>query len=90
MREASAAAMPVTISGAGTGVTGARVPFGGWVISLEKLNRLEVHPGYAVAGPRPLASGPPTGHRPLATGHCSYTSRITGMISGRREVSLMM
>jgi len=51
MREASAAAIPVTIAGAGTGVTGARVPFGGWVISLEKLNRLEVHPGYAIAGP---------------------------------------
>ena len=43
--EASAAGVPVTIAGAGTGVTGARVPFGGWVLSLEKLNRLEVHPG---------------------------------------------
>lgn len=32
-------------------MTGARVPFGGWVLSLEKLNRLEVHPGYALAGP---------------------------------------
>src|SRR5689334_24527328 len=51
LREASAAAMPVTIAGAGTGVTGARVPFGGWVLSLERLNRLEVHKGHAIAGP---------------------------------------
>jgi FAD/FMN-containing dehydrogenase len=51
LAEASSARVPVTIAGAGTGVTGARVPFGGWVLSLEKLNRLEVHPGYAIAGP---------------------------------------
>jgi FAD/FMN-containing dehydrogenase len=51
LREASAAGIPVTIAGAGTGITGARVPQGGWVLSIEKLNRLEVHPGYAIAGP---------------------------------------
>lgn len=51
LREASAAGVPVTLAGAGTGVTGARVPFGGWVLSLEKLRRLEIHPGYAIAGP---------------------------------------
>ena len=51
LREASAAGVPVTIAGAGTGVTGARVPLGGWVLSLEKLNHLEIHSGYAVAGP---------------------------------------
>ena len=50
LRQAGANAIPVTIAGAGTGVTGARVPFGGWVISLEKFNRLDVHPGYAVVG----------------------------------------
>jgi FAD/FMN-containing dehydrogenase len=51
LREAASAAVAVTIAGAGTGITGARVPQGGWVLSLEKLNRLEVHSGYAVAGP---------------------------------------
>jgi FAD/FMN-containing dehydrogenase len=50
LREASAGGIAVTISGAGTGVTGGRVPFGGWVLSLEKLNRLEVQPGFAIAG----------------------------------------
>ena len=48
--EAAAAGIAVTVSGAGTGVAGGRVPFGGWVLSLEKFTRLEVHPGYAVAG----------------------------------------
>jgi FAD/FMN-containing dehydrogenase len=51
LREASAGGIPVTIAGAGTGITGARVPLDGWVLSLEKLNRLAVHAGYAVAGP---------------------------------------
>jgi FAD/FMN-containing dehydrogenase len=50
LREATASATPVTIAGAGTGLTGARVPRGGWVISLEKFTRLEVHAGYAIAG----------------------------------------
>ena len=50
MREASARAIPVTIAGAGTGLTGARVPFGGWVLSLEKLNAIEIRTGLAVVG----------------------------------------
>jgi FAD/FMN-containing dehydrogenase len=50
VREAGLAGIPLTVAGAGTGVTGGRVPFGGWVLSLEKFTRLEIHPGYAVAG----------------------------------------
>src|ERR1035441_9941062 len=50
LRQASAVGIAVTVSGAGTGVAGGRVPFGGWVLSLEKFTRLDVHPGYAVAG----------------------------------------
>ncbi|MGD0050143.1 MAG: FAD-binding oxidoreductase [Bryobacteraceae bacterium] len=50
LREASARSRPVTIAGAGTGLTGARVPFGGWVLSLEKLSRVEIRPGVAIAG----------------------------------------
>ena len=54
LQEASAAGIPVTIAGAGTGITGARVPFGGWVLSMERLNRLEVGQGYATVGPGAL------------------------------------
>ncbi|HEY1339000.1 MAG TPA: FAD-binding oxidoreductase [Bryobacteraceae bacterium] len=50
LREASRCGIPVTAAGAGTGVTGGRVPFGGWVLSLEKFTRLEVQPGYAIVG----------------------------------------
>lgn len=38
--EANAKKIPVTISGGGTGVTGARIPFGGWVIATDNLNRI--------------------------------------------------
>ncbi len=50
LREAAAAGAAVTVSGAGTGVTGGRVPLGGWVLSLEKLSRLEANRGVAVVG----------------------------------------
>ena len=41
---------PITIAGAGSGLTGARVPQGGWVLSLEKFRRLEIGEGRARAG----------------------------------------
>jgi FAD/FMN-containing dehydrogenase len=50
VREASAAGVALTVGGAGTGVTGGRVPFGGWVLSMEKLTRLDVSIGHAIAG----------------------------------------
>jgi FAD/FMN-containing dehydrogenase len=50
LREASGAGVPVTVAGAGTGLTGGRVPLGGWVVSLEKFTRLEIEPGHARAG----------------------------------------
>ncbi len=48
--EANDSGAAVTIAGAGTGLTGARVPQGGWVISLEKFTRLDISPGRAIAG----------------------------------------
>src|ERR1700693_3266074 len=50
LEEASLNRIPVTISGAGTGVTGGRVPQDGWVISLEKFQRVEIDKGRAKAG----------------------------------------
>ncbi len=40
LSECSLAKTPVTISGGGTTTTGSRIPFGGIVISTEKLNRI--------------------------------------------------
>jgi FAD/FMN-containing dehydrogenase len=50
LREATALRKPVTIAGAGTGLTGGRVPHTGWLVCLERLTRIEVHEGYAVCG----------------------------------------
>ena len=41
---------PLAIAGAGTGVTGGRVPRSGWIVSLEKFRDLEIKPGVARAG----------------------------------------
>jgi D-lactate dehydrogenase (cytochrome) len=42
----------ITIAGAGTGITGARVPFGGSVISTEQLNKiLEIGSNYVIVEP---------------------------------------
>jgi FAD/FMN-containing dehydrogenase len=50
LRLADAAKTPVTIAGAGTGVAGGRVARGGWILSVEKLRDLHIHPGFAVCG----------------------------------------
>jgi FAD/FMN-containing dehydrogenase len=47
---ASEQRLPITILGAGTGLTGGSVPQGGWALSLEKFRRLDVFPGRAIAG----------------------------------------
>ncbi|MBD0373337.1 MAG: FAD-binding oxidoreductase [Pyrinomonadaceae bacterium] len=54
LREASVEGTPVTVSGAGTGVVGGRVPFGGIVLATDRLNRIkeirrDVQGGRAVA-----------------------------------------
>lgn len=48
--KASAQRMPLTVAGAGTGLTGARVPHGGWVVSLEQFREIEIGRGRARCG----------------------------------------
>ncbi|MBM3792899.1 MAG: FAD-binding oxidoreductase [Acidobacteria bacterium] len=50
LAEAAGAGIPVTIAGAGTGLTGGRVAHGGWVLSLEKFTTLAIEDGLARAG----------------------------------------
>lgn len=40
LRQANEAKIPVTISAARTGTVGGAIPFGGYIVSLEKLNRI--------------------------------------------------
>ncbi|OGR90493.1 MAG: hypothetical protein A2992_00280 [Elusimicrobia bacterium RIFCSPLOWO2_01_FULL_59_12] len=58
LREANARRTPVTIAGNGTGITGARVPFGGLVLATERMDRifdigidLQTREGYAIVQP---------------------------------------
>ncbi len=41
LKEANAQKIPVTVSGARTGTVGGAIPFGGFVISLEKFNKIK-------------------------------------------------
>ena len=55
LAQASRELTPVTVAGAGTGIVGGRVPFGGVVLSTERLNRIveivrENGGGYATVG----------------------------------------
>ncbi|MDQ6706373.1 MAG: FAD-binding oxidoreductase [Acidobacteriota bacterium] len=50
LREATQSDTPITIAGAGTGVTGGRVAQGGWAVSLEKFTSLKIHEGRAQVG----------------------------------------
>jgi FAD/FMN-containing dehydrogenase len=50
LAEAVRSQTPVTVAGALTGVTGGGVPHGGWSLSLEKFQSLDIHPRFAVAG----------------------------------------
>ena len=54
VRRAVSEHTPLTIAGAGTGLTGARVPHGGWVVSLEKFRKIEIESGRAICGPGAL------------------------------------
>lgn len=92
LREASATRTPVTLSGAGTGVTGGRVPHAGWILSLEKLRRMEVHEGYAICGPGVLlrelqaAAGPRQFYAPDPTENgASIGGTIATNASGSRS-----
>jgi FAD/FMN-containing dehydrogenase len=51
LAEAVRAQIPVTIAGAGSGLTGSRVPQGGWVLSLERFRKMEIERGFARVGP---------------------------------------
>lgn len=50
LRRANDERIPVTIVGARSGLTGGSVAKGGWAISLERFNHLEISPGRARAG----------------------------------------
>ncbi len=50
LKNAVSTGTTVTISGAGSGLTGGRVAQGGWILSLEKFTSLEIEVGFARVG----------------------------------------
>lgn len=50
VRRASAEHALLTVAGAETGLTGAAVPHGGWVVSLERFRKIEIQSGVARCG----------------------------------------
>ena len=50
LRDAVRESIPVTVSGGRTGLTGGSVAQGGWVVSLEKFERLDIEKGRAIVG----------------------------------------
>jgi len=50
VKQSSSENIPLTVSGAGTGLTGARVPHGGWVVSLERFRSIQINQGRARCG----------------------------------------
>lgn len=50
LRQATRERVPVTVVGARSGLTGGGVAQGGWAISLERFNHIEISPGRARAG----------------------------------------
>ncbi len=50
VREAARLSEPLSIAGSGTGLTGGRVPRGGWIVSLERFQKIEIREGTARVG----------------------------------------
>ncbi len=50
VRECAERKIALTVAGAGTGLTGARVPHGGWVVSLARFRGLTIERGRATCG----------------------------------------
>lgn len=50
LKAAADGGIPVTLSGAGTGITGGRVPQGGWELSLDGFRKVEARAGSAIVG----------------------------------------
>jgi FAD/FMN-containing dehydrogenase len=46
----AAEGIPLTVVGAGTGLTGASFPHGGWIVSLERFRKIEIEAGRARCG----------------------------------------
>jgi FAD/FMN-containing dehydrogenase len=82
LKAASEANIPLTIVGAGFGLTGGRVAQGGWVVSLEKFRRLEIHEGFCRAGAAVSLLEVRDAARPSGQFYAPDTTEINSSIGG--------
>ena len=82
IKAASESNIPLTIVGAGYGLTGGRVAQGGWVVSLEKFRRLEIHEGFLPRGSLVSLLDVGEAARPSGQFYAPDTTEINSSIGG--------
>ncbi len=82
VREAARESIPITLSGGRTGLTGGSVAQGGWVVSLEKFQRLEIEKGRAIVGAGVLLEAVQAATRPTRQFYAPDPTERTASIGG--------
>jgi len=82
VRDGVRESIPITLSGGRTGLTGGSVAQGGWVVSLEKFQRLEIEKGRAIAGAGVLLEAVQTAARPTRQFYAPDPTERTASIGG--------
>jgi FAD/FMN-containing dehydrogenase len=82
VRDAARESIPITISGGRTGLTGGSVAQGGWVVSLEKFQRLEIEKGRAIVGAGVLLEAVQAAARPTQQFYAPDPTERTASIGG--------
>jgi FAD/FMN-containing dehydrogenase len=82
VRDAARESIPITISGGRTGLTGGSVAQGGWVVSLEKFQRLEIEKGRAIVGAGVLLEAVQAAARPTRQFYAPDPTERTASIGG--------
>jgi FAD/FMN-containing dehydrogenase len=80
--DAARESIPITISGGRTGLTGGSVAQGGWVVSLEKFQRLEIEKGRAIVGAGVSLEAVQTAARPTRQFYPPDPTERTASIGG--------
>ena len=82
VRDAAGESIPITISGGRTGLTGGSVAQGGWVVSLEKFQRLQIEKGRAIVGAGASLEAIQTAARPTRQFYAPDPTERTASIGG--------
>lgn len=82
LREVSREKIPLTVTGARTGLAGGGIAEGGWMLSLEKFRKCEIRQGAAVVGPAVLLRDLQAAARPSGQFYAPDPTENTASIGG--------